>query len=288
VTSPISKDRAVTTETTRSLDQAGAAYRIQHPTLPVLLRDMRIPAADPGPGDSAPVIDLPTTTGGRLNTEDLARDGRPLFLVFGSLTCPITEGAADGIKDLHQRYADRIRFVLINVREAHPGRSVPQPQTIEEKTANAKALQRHHGFDFDIAVDDIDGTVHRSFGPRPSSAYIIDTSGTIVFRAQWSNVTPALEDAVAAVAADRPPPTPDVRRTLQSVVQMAGHGQVSFDTAGKGALRDTWKAAPPMAAMIQISRLFSVLPPHRRGGPAVATMLALGLLAVTVVAVILS
>jgi hypothetical protein len=287
VTSPTPKYRAVTTEVTRSPALSGAAYRIQHPTLPVLLSDMRIPATDPGPGDRAPVMNLPTTTGDRLSTEGLARDGRPLFLVFGSLTCPITEGAADGIKDLHRRYGDRIRFVLVNVREAHPGALVPQPQTIEEKTAHAKALQRHHGFVFDIVVDDIDGTLHRSFGPRPSSAYLIDPSGTIVFRAQWSNVTPALEEAMAAVATGRRPPRADVRRTLRSVVQMAGHGQVSFDTAGKGALRDTWKAAPPMAAMIQTSRLFSFLPRQRRGVPTVATMMALGLLAVTVVAVIL-
>lgn len=277
----------MTTETTRSPDPAGAGYRIQHPTLPVLLGDMRIPATDPGPGDPAPVIDLPITTGDRVNTEEPARDGRPVFLVFGSLTCPITEGAADGIKDLHRRYGARIRFVLVNVREAHPGSLVPQSQTIEEKTAHAQALQRHHGCDFDIAVDDIDGTLHRSFGPRPSSAYLIDPSGTIVFRAQWSNVTPALEEAMAAVATGRRPPRADVRQTLRSVVQMAGHGQVSFDTAGKGALRDTWKATPPMAAMIQTSRLFSFLPRHRRGILAVATMLALGLLAVTVVAVIL-
>jgi len=277
----------MTTETTRSPALTGAAYRIEHPTLPLLLRDIGIPASDPGPGDRAPVIDLLTTTGERLSTEELARDGRPVFLVFGSLTCPITEGAADGIKDLHRRYGARIRIVLVNVREAHPGALVPQPHTIEEKTAHAKALQRHHGFDLDIAVDDIDGTLHRSFGPRPSSAYIIDPSGTIVFRAQWSNVTPALEEALAAVATGRRPPRADVRRTLRSVVQMAGHGQVSFDTAGKGALRDTGRAAPPMAAMIQTSRLFSFLPRHRRGAPAVATMLALGVLAGTVVAVIL-
>ena len=94
----------MTTETTGFPALSGAAYRIQHPTLPLLLSDMSIPATDPGPGDRAPVIDLPTTTGDRLNTKALARDGRPLFLVFGSLTCPITEGAADGIKDLHRRW----------------------------------------------------------------------------------------------------------------------------------------------------------------------------------------
>jgi len=38
-----------------------------------------------------------------------------------------------------------------------------------------------------------------------------------------------------------------------------------------------------MAAMIPTSRLFSILPRHRRGVPAVTTMLAVGLLIVAVV-----
>jgi len=277
----------MTTQTTRSTDPTGARYRIQHPTLSVLLSDMRVPASDPGPGDRVPAFDLPTTDGERFTSEQLAPDLRPVLLVFGSLTCPITEGAGDGIRQLHDRYGDRVRFVLVNVREAHPGSRVPQPQTSEEKLSHARSLKTHHGFDFEVVVDDIDGTLHRSFGPRPSSAYIIDPSGTIIFRAQWSNVTSALEEAVGAVAANRPPPKTDVRQTLRSVAQMAGHGEISLAIAGKGALCDTWKAAPPMAALVQTSRLFGFLPRGHRGVPTIVTLLALGLLLVLAVAIVL-
>ncbi len=48
------------------------------------------------------------------------------------------------------------------------------------------ALRDHHRIPFDVAIDDIDGTLHRAFGTRPSSAYLIDSSGTIVFRAHCS------------------------------------------------------------------------------------------------------
>jgi peroxiredoxin len=181
-------------------------YRFDHPTIATVLSDMRIPKSDPGPGDEAPAFDLPTTDGGKISSDDLSRDGRPVLLVFGSLTCPITESAGAGLRQLHAQYGDRIRFVMVNVREAHPGARTRQPRTSENKARNAIALKAHHGFPFEVAVDDIDGTLHRSFGPRPSSAYLIDPSGTILFRAHWSNVTDALEEAISAVAEGKSPP----------------------------------------------------------------------------------
>jgi hypothetical protein len=232
-----------------------------------------------------PTFDLPTTDGRGLSSEEFAVDGRPVLLVLGSLTCPITQGAGAGIRDLHNRYGDRVRFVFVSVREAHPGATVGQPGTMDEKLSNAALLKTHHGFNFDVAVDDIDGTFHRSLGPRPSSAYIFDPTGTIVFRGQWSNVTPALHEAIAAVAAGQRPAKSDVRQTLRSMAQMAGHGEVALATAGKGALRDTWKVAAPMAAMIQASRLFGFLPRDRRGVPTLVTMLVVGLLVGVAVAV---
>ena len=255
-------------------------YRFDHPTIATVISDMRIPKTDPGPGDQAPTFDLPTTDGGKVSSDDLAQDGRPVLLVFGSLTCPVTESAGEGLRELHARYGDRIRFVVVNVREAHPGSTTRQPGTPEHKLRNAIALKAHHGFPFEVAVDDIDGTLHRSFGPRPSSAYLIDASGTILFRAHWSNVTDALEEAVAAVVANKAPPHSTVSHTFRSIAKMTGHADVAFDAAGKGARLDTWKVAPPFGAMILFSRLFGFLPRSRRGLPTIVVMVTLGAAAV--------
>lgn len=169
--------------TTSSARDEGARYRIDRPTFSDLMSDLRIPSDDLGAGDKIPHIDLPTTEGGQFTTESIATDGRPVLLVFGSLTCPATESAGRGLVDLHRTYGDAIRFVVVNVREAHPGADIPQPLMIDEKMHNACSLKSHHGFGFEVAVDDIDGTVHRAFGTRPTPAYLIDPSGTIVFRA---------------------------------------------------------------------------------------------------------
>jgi hypothetical protein len=264
----------------RHVERAGAEpvgepYRIDHPTLRVVLGDLRIPSKDPGPGDVIPAFDLPTTDGGRIDNEELRRGGRPMLLVFGSLTCPVTESAGDGLRELHSRYGDRFRFVLVNVREAHPGATTPQPGTFAEKFDHAVALREHHRLPFEVAVDDIDGTLHRQFGPRPSSAYVVASSGEILFRAHWSNVTDAIDGALAAVASGATPPRPDVAHTGRAMAAMTGHADTAFAAAGKGAWFDTWRAAPPFAAMIGLSRLFGFLHPSRRGVPAMATMAAI-------------
>ena len=99
----------------------GHRYRFDHLTLPMVMRDMRFLDTDPAPGDCMPAFDLPTTDGGRLRSSDLGE--RPVLLIFGSSTCPITDAAAPGVHELYRRFGDRVRFVVVNVREAHPGRA---------------------------------------------------------------------------------------------------------------------------------------------------------------------
>ena len=255
-------------------------YRIQHPTMLDVIKDMRIPSTDPRPGERVPSFDLPTTDGGRFSSSDFSGKGQPVLLVFGSITCPVTESAGEGLGILHRRYGRKVRFVLVDVREAHPGATMVQPDSFDEKHAHAVELQRHHSLRFEVAIDDIDGSVHTAFGTRPSSAYIIDPAGTIAFRAHWSNVTGALDEALAAVTSGRPVPRPTVGGTLRSMAKMTGHADVAFNNAGPGAMRDTWRAAPPFAAMILLARLFRFLPRHRRGVPTIAAMSALAATAI--------
>lgn len=257
-------------------------YRLEHPTLRDVLRDMRIPSSDPGPGDRLPTFDLATTDGGRFSSDQFDGLTVPALIVFGSQTCPVTESAGPGLVELHQKYSQSVRMVMINAREAHPGADLPQPRTIDDKTRHAEGLKSHHGFDFEVAVDDIDGSVHRAFGTRPSSAYLVDRDGTIVFRAHWSNVTSAIDEALAAISSNRPVPQSTATSTVRSAAKMIGYASGVFDRAGRGARSDTWKAVPPIAATIALSSVFSFVSPDRRGMVTFASLLA-GIVAVVAV-----
>jgi peroxiredoxin len=262
-------------------------YRYDHPRIyPDIVNDMYIPKTDPGPGDEVKAFDLQTTDGGRLRSADLGASGKPVLLVFGSRTCPVTESAAEGLRQLHATYGNKVRFVMVNVREAHPGQTIGQPQTFGQKLRHAIDLKNHHALPFEMAVDDIDGTFHRSLGSRPNSAYLIDPSGRIVFRAQWANETRAVDEALAAIAEGKAPPEPTVTRTFHSITQTIGYMSPVLDAAGKGARLDTWKVVPPLGVMMTLSDLFFFLPRNKRGLPAM--ILTIGLMVAIAAAVMFS
>jgi thiol-disulfide isomerase/thioredoxin len=255
-------------ERAEELMDAGQRYRFEHLALPTVLRDLRFTRKDPGPGDRVPAFDLPILGGGRFRSSDLAGTG-PALLIFGSSTCPVTDNAAPGLNELYHRFGDRVRFVMVNVREAHPGKAFPQPRTLEAKMTHAERLRALHGFAFEVAVDDVDGTLHRALSPKPNSAYVLGADGTILFRAQWANDTKAVAAALdAVVAGDTPRPSKSgglVTPTLRMLRNLAP----ALDRAGRGAWADMWRVAPPLAAIALALKALRVGPRSARtpGGP---------------------
>jgi thiol-disulfide isomerase/thioredoxin len=231
------------------------------------MRDMRFERTDPAPGDHVPSFDLPMIDGGHLRSDDLGE--RPVLLIFGSSTCPVTDNAAPGLNDLHRRFGDRVRFVMINVREAHPGRAFPQPKTMETKTDHATKLRRIYGFAFEIAVDDIDGTLHRAMSPKPNSAYLLAPDGTILFRAQWANDTHALAKAIDAMTRRQAPQPSEIGGILRPTLRMLRNIAPVLDRAGAGAWRDMWLVAPPLALVAYALETLHIRPsPNAASGSA--------------------
>jgi hypothetical protein len=237
----------------------GWKYRFEHLTLPMVLRDLRFRRDDPGPGDRVPEFDLPVVGGGRFRSGELGDRG-PALLIFGSSTCPVTDNAAPGLKRLHLRFGDRVRFVLVNVREAHPGKNFPQPRTLPVKTTHAERLRDLHGFEFEIAVDDVDGTLHRAMSPKPNSAYVLSKDGTILFRAQWANDTKALEAALEAVVVGESPRPWRSGGVVRPMLRFLRNVAPVLDRAGSGAWADMWRAAPPVAALAFALKALRVRP----------------------------
>ncbi len=246
-------------ERTEDSNDIGQRYRFERLTLPLVLEDLRFNKADPGPGDRVPEFDLPIVGGGRFRSSDLAHTG-PALLIFGSSTCPVTDNAAPGLNELYLRFGDRVRFVIVNVREAHPGNAFPQPGTLEVKIAHAERLRDLHSFEFEVAVDDVDGTLHRALSPKPNSAYVLGTDGTIRFRAQWANDTKALAEALEAIVAGKSPRRSQSGGLFKPTLRMLPNIAPALDRAGSGAWADMWRAAPPLAAIALALKVLRVRP----------------------------
>lgn len=253
---------------------AGAAYRYDRPRFyPDMLHDMFIGRHEAAPGDLVGDFVLLTTGGRRIDRRSFAESGRPMLVVFGSRTCPVTESAVEGLAQLHLKYGRRIRFVLVNVREAHPGARIPQPRTFDEKWRRAYDLKVHLQIPFEVASDDIDGALHRALGSRPNSAYLLDPAGRILLRVQWANATEALDDALMAILAGGAART--LRQTATAILRMVGYMSPVLRAAGQPAARDVWRIAPPLGVMMLVADRLAALPPSRRGGAAAALLAAL-------------
>jgi len=59
-----------------------------------------------------PEFDLPIVGGGRFRSSEFAGSG-PALLIFGSNTCPMTDSAARGLRELHNKFGTRVRFVMV-------------------------------------------------------------------------------------------------------------------------------------------------------------------------------
>ncbi len=257
---------------------ADRQYRYDRFTTRLLLRDMRFRKGAAGPGDLVPTFKLVTTDGGELTDQDVFGN-RPVLLLFGSITCPMTASAMPFLTQLHSEFGDRVDFIMLNVREAHPGEHFRQPLTAVEKLEHARALKQLYGISWTVATDDIEGSLHRALDPKPNSAFLVDAAGVSVFRSLWASDQKAVRQALESVAAGRTPDKTQSQALFLPVARAMGQVQEVMDRAGPQAVRDLWRAGLPMALAGRVATIFSPFSRDQRGVAAVLT-LALGTLLV--------
>ena len=255
---------------------AGRQYRYERFTTSLLFRDLRFRKGAAGPGDSLPVFELVTTDGDGLVNQDLLGN-KPLLLIFGSVTCPMTASAMPFLLQLHTEFGDRVDFIMLNVREAHPGEHFRQPGTMEEKLKHAQALKQFYEIPWTVAADNIEGNLHRALDPKPNSAFLANSDGIIVFRSLWASDKKALRQALESVVAGRKPDQVESQALIGPVSRAMGQVQEVMERAGPQAVKDLWWAGLPMALAGRVATIYSPLSSDQRGIAAVLT-LALGML----------
>ena len=189
----------------------------------------------------------------------------------------MTASAGPALKELHRKFGERVAFLTVYVREAHPGERYPQPDTFERKLAHARIYQDRDQIAWPVAVDDVEGSFHQALDPKPNAAYFADDRGTIVFRTLWSNDVAGLQQGFRALLSD------DVARsrgqseaTLLPMMRGMGAMDEILGSSGNIARQDFRRALPPVYAMAKIAGIFRPLPPLGRAAA------ALGVVAVAV------
>lgn len=154
--------------------------------------------------------------------------GRTVVLETGSATCPQYISRVGGMNRLAKNYPDVV-FLMLYVREAHPGDLFSAHVSLEQKTTQAKWLVDKEPEKRTILVDDIKGNAHRALGAWPNMIYLIDANGTVRYRGKW-NETDATENALSLLLNDQDPGyiepefSPVDLSTLKRVIGRAGEG----------------------------------------------------------------
>ena len=149
----------------------------------------------PKPGEEAPDFELQSLDGDKVQLSDYAGE-KNVVLTFGSVTCPMSAGSIRGLNHLYEDYSEQgVDFLLVYVREAHPGDDLPAHRSMNDKAEAAELFRDEEEVEMPILLDKLDGKVHRQYGGLPNSTYLIDRSGRVAFRSLWTRPS-ILEDAI--------------------------------------------------------------------------------------------
>ncbi|MEP3050040.1 MAG: deiodinase-like protein [Erythrobacter sp.] len=105
--------------------------------------------------------------------------GALTVLETGSLTCPLYRSNIHPMLDLQREYSD-VKFLVLYVREAHPGERTSAHDAITDKIEAASQLRTQDTENRQILVDDVAGSLHRKLGLMPDMVYVLDADGTVL------------------------------------------------------------------------------------------------------------
>ena len=107
-----------------------------------------------------------------------------------------------------REFGDRVHFVTLYSREAHPydsnpaansrdaaGDPVVQPLTYVDRAALAAKAAAESGITMRVLVDEMDDPVWCTYGRMPNMAYLIGTDGRIDTRQEWNDPA-GMRDAI--------------------------------------------------------------------------------------------
>lgn len=155
-------------------------------------------------GTMAPDFDGEILDGGRFQLSGF-RGKRSVLIVFGCLACApcVTNIRVNdpSLVSLYERFGESVEFCFLYTREGHPGTNIVPHASLDDKRRNARRLRDVEQVPFPIVIDDLDGTIQRSFvHPHFNNpVFLINPAGIITYKSAWldaSELPQVLSDQV--------------------------------------------------------------------------------------------
>jgi thiol-disulfide isomerase/thioredoxin len=190
-------------------------------------------------GQAAPDFELSDLDGRAVRLSDLR--SRPVVLEFGSYTCPLFSDRVPAMEQLAREQGEAV-FLVIYVREAHPGENQGPHRSLAEKRSAAHKLALEEALARRVLVDTLEGATHRAYGGAWNPVYVIGSDGRVVLRQAWNH--PA--DVAAALEALNAGGLPQFAESVDMLREPGRRptGQRLLERGGLRALADFYGTAP--------------------------------------------
>ena len=103
---------------------------------------------------------------------------------------------------LANEIGDKAHFLFVYTREAHPEQhpdEFPPHRTIEQKWEYAATMQQRQQSPRTILVDGVDGEVHREYSGSSNMSWILDHTGRVHYKANWTREPHLRSELLAAI-----------------------------------------------------------------------------------------
>lgn len=140
-------------------------------------------------GDPAPDFTLSALSGKQV-TLSSSQGKKPVVLIFGSCTCPPFRRQIGDVERIYQSYKDKADFLLVYIREAHPGSKIPginggqaidQTETLAERMKLAAEFSEELKLTMPIVVDREDNKVNAAYAGWPNRLAVVGVDGKIAY-----------------------------------------------------------------------------------------------------------
>jgi len=110
------------------------------------------------------------------------------------------------LEKLAKKYDD-LEVWHLYVEEPHPQerkfKKYTQHENYEHRLAYAKELREILKIESPIVLDDLDGEIHHRYGYMPNMVYLIDKSGKVAYKANWTD-SRAIDQILAQLGSEAP------------------------------------------------------------------------------------
>ncbi len=147
-------------------------------------------------GQPAPDFRLARSDGGgEVGLADF-RGGKPVVLVFGSITCAPFRDRVLEVFDLHREWREKAEFLMIYIREAHPESTLflpsaegeekkltkfTQTESLDHRIDNARQCTALLDVPFPVLVDGEDNAVKTAYAGWPNRLVVVAPDGKVAW-----------------------------------------------------------------------------------------------------------